>query len=116
GRAGALPYRTSRMSLSEVLASVGGPSPITSSGKEVYVIRGVDNIETDTATVFQLNAQSPSAFILANQFEMQPQDVVFVGAAGITRWNRFISQLFPTASLFSTTLDIEDDINDRNNR
>lgn len=116
GRAGALPYRTSRMSLSEVLASVGGPSPITSSGKEVYVIRGVDNIETDTATVFQLNAQSPSAFILANQFEMQPQDVVFVGAAGITRWNRFISQLFPTASLFSTTLEIEDDINDRNNR
>src|SRR5690554_1223091 len=82
-RVGALPYRTSKMSLSEVLATMGGPSPITSSGKEVYVIRGIENIETDKATVFQLNAKSPSAFILANQFEMQPQDVVFVGAAGI---------------------------------
>jgi len=116
GRPGALPYRTSKMTLSEVLATVGGPSPITSSGKEVYVIRGVENISTDTATVFQLNAQSPSAFILANQFEMEPQDVVFIGAAGITRWNRFVSQLFPTANLFSTTLELEDDVNARNNR
>lgn len=116
GRAGALPYRTSKMTLSEVLGTVGGPSPLTSSGKEVYVIRGVEDLESQKATVFQLDAQSPSAFILANQFEMQPQDVVFVGAAGITRWNRFVSQLFPTASLFSATLDIEDDINDRNNR
>ncbi|MFN3581943.1 MAG: polysaccharide biosynthesis/export family protein, partial [Pseudomonas sp.] len=81
----AIPYSTSRMTLSEVLATVGGPEPTTSSGKEVYVIRGVDNLETERATVFQLNARSPSAFILADQFEMQPQDVVFVGAAGITR-------------------------------
>ena len=108
-------YSTSRMSLSEVLARVGGPSPATSSGREVYVIRGVENLETEKATVFQLNASSPSAFILADQFEMQPQDVVFVGAAEITRWNRFVSQLFPTANLFSTTLDIEDDARNRNN-
>lgn len=112
----ALAYSTSRMTLSEVLATVGGPSPTSSSGREVYVIRGVENLETDKATVFQLNAQSPSAFILADQFEMQPQDVVFVGAAGITRWNRFISQLFPTANIFRTSLQIEDDVNDRNNR
>lgn len=115
GRQGSLAYRTSRMTLSEVLATVGGPSPTTSSGKEVYVIRGIENLDREKAIVFQLNAQSPSAFILANQFEMQPQDVVFVGAAGITRWNRFISQLFPTANIFRTTLQIEDDVNDRNN-
>ena len=107
-------YRTSRMSLSEVLARVGGPAPTTSSGREVYVIRGVDNLETEKATVFQLNARSPSAFILADQFEMQPQDVVFVGAAGITRWNRFISQLFPSANFLGTTLEIEDDARSRN--
>ncbi len=107
-------YSTSRMSLSEVLARVGGPAPTTSSGREVYVIRGVDSLETEKATVFQLNARSPSAFILADQFEMQPQDVVFVGAAGITRWNRFISQLFPSANFLGTTLDIEDDARSRN--
>lgn len=111
----ALPYSTSRMSLSEVLATVGGPSPETSSGQEVYVIRGVENLETEKATVFQLNARSPSAFILADQFEMQPQDVVFVGAADITRWNRFISQLFPSANIFRTGLLIDEDVRDRSN-
>lgn len=111
----ALPYSTSRMSLSEVLATVGGPSPESSSGREVYVIRGVENIESQKATVFQLDARSPSAFILADQFEMQPQDVVFVGAAEITRWNRFISQLFPSANIFRTSLLIDEDIRDRRN-
>lgn len=113
-RPGALPYRTSRMTLSEVLGTVGGPSPLSASGKEVYVIRGVENIETDTATIFQLNAKSPSAFLLANQFEMQPQDVVFVGAAGITRWNRVISQLLPTATILYTGARTEDEVRSNN--
>ncbi len=111
----ALAYRTSRMTLSEVLATVGGPSPTSASGREVYVIRGVENLETEKATIFQLNAQSPSAFILADQFEMQPQDVVFVGAAGITRWNRFISQLFPSANIVGTAVGIGNDYNDLSN-
>jgi len=106
----AIPYSTSRMSLTEVLGMVGGPAPTSASGKEVYVIRGVENLATEKATVFQLNAQSPSAFILANQFEMQPQDVVFVGAAGITRWNRFVSQLFPSANIFRTSIATGDDL------
>ena len=111
----ALPYSTSRMTLSDVLGTVGGPAPETSSGKAIYVIRGVENLETDKATVFQLDASSPVAFVLADQFELQPQDVVFIGAAGITRWNRFISQVFPSANLFRTGLLIDEDIRDRNN-
>jgi polysaccharide export outer membrane protein len=98
-----IPYSTSRMTLTEVLGVARGPSPTTASGKEVYVIRGVENLATEKATVFQLNLESPSALILANQFEMQPQDVVFVGAAGITRWNRFVSQLFPSASIIQSS-------------
>lgn len=111
----ALPYSTSRMTLGEVLGTVGGPAPETSSGKGIYVIRGVENIEQERATVFNLDASSPVAFVLADQFELQPQDVVFVGAAGITRWNRFISQVFPSANLFRTGLLIDEDIRDRNN-
>lgn len=111
----ALPYSTSRMTLSEVLGTVGGPTPETSSGKSVYVIRGVENIENERATVYQLDASSPVAMVLAGQFHMQPQDVVFIGAAGITRWNRVVSQLFPSANLFRTGLLIEEDVRDRGN-
>ena len=114
-RPGALAYRTSRMTLNEVLGRVGGITPVTASGKEVYVIRGVDNLEQEKATVFQLNAQSPSAMILASRFEMQPKDVVFIGAAGIVRWNRFISQLIPSATLLNISVETESDIRDRNN-
>lgn len=110
---GALPYRTSRMTLTEVLGSVGGPSPLSSSGREVYVIRGVENLDSAKATIFQLNAQSPSALLLASQFQMQPQDVVFVGAAGITRWNRVISQLLPTATIMYTGARTGDEMRDR---
>lgn len=110
---GALAYRTSRMTLNEVLGRVGGITPVTASGKEVYVIRGVDNLEQEKATVFQLNAQSPSAMILASRFEMEPQDVVFVGAAGIVRWNRFISQLLPSATMMNVSLEAEKFVRDR---
>ena len=114
-RPGALAYRTSRMTLNEVLGRVGGITPVTASGKEVYVIRGVDNLETEKATVFQLNAKSPSAMVLASRFEMEPQDVVFIGAAGVVRWNRFISQLIPSATLLNISVETESDIQDRNN-
>jgi polysaccharide export outer membrane protein len=103
------------MTLSEVLGNVGGITPVTASGREVYVIRGVEDLEQQKATVFQLNAQSPSAMILASRFEMQPQDVVFIGAAGVVRWNRFISQLIPSATLLNVTVETEDDLRSRNN-
>ena len=110
---GAIAYRTSKMTLTEVLGSVGGISPITASGNEVYVIRGVDNLEQEKATVFQLDARSPSAMVLASRFEMEPQDVVFVGAAGIVRWNRFISQLLPSATMMNVSLEAEKFVRDR---
>src|SRR6185312_16144406 len=67
----------------------------------VYVIRGVKDLEQAPAQVFQLDARSPAAFALADQFKVKPGDVVFVGAAGVTRWNRFASQLLPFSGLIS---------------
>jgi polysaccharide export outer membrane protein len=66
------------------------------------VIRGARNLENTRAKVFQLDARSPEAFALGDEFRVRPGDVVFVGAAGITRWNRFLSQLLPSASIIST--------------
>ncbi|MDF3865246.1 polysaccharide biosynthesis/export family protein [Pseudomonas denitrificans (nom. rej.)] len=98
----ALNFKTREMNLADALGSVGGLNQTTANGKAVYVIRGVENLETERATVFQLNANSPTAFILAQQFQLQPQDVVYVGPAGVTRWNRLISQLVPSAGIVGT--------------
>ncbi len=93
-----LPY----ISLTQAIGRVGGLNPVTANGRAVYVIRGANNLQNTPAKVFQLDARSPAAFTLADDFKLKPGDVVFVGAAGITRWNRFLSQLLPSATLVTS--------------
>lgn len=90
------------MNASDVLGSVGGLKPDHLNGNAVYVIRGVENLDVEPAKIYQLNAESPTAMALATHFEVRPQDVVYVGPANVTRWNRFISQLVPSASIVGT--------------
>ncbi|MBD9677056.1 polysaccharide biosynthesis/export family protein [Pseudomonas sp. PDM18] len=110
----ALNFKTRDMNLADALGSVGGLNQTTASGKAVYVIRGVENLEQERATVFQLDANSPTAFILAQQFQLQPQDVVYVGPAGVTRWNRLISQLVPSAGILGTGSTVQRNLTNNN--
>ena len=102
-----LPIQASGLTLTDALGSAGGLSPITADGDQVYVIRGAADTNIKPK-VFRLSAKSPAAFILAGRFNIEPQDVVFVGASGLTRWNRTISQLFPSSSLISTSQGLAD--------
>lgn len=97
----ALSFKTTDITLSQALGRAGGLNQTTSKGKAVYVIRGIADLEKSKGTVYQLDARSPDAFILAGQFKVKPGDVVFVGPAGVTRWNRFLSQLLPLTSIIS---------------
>ncbi|HEY2344294.1 MAG TPA: polysaccharide biosynthesis/export family protein [Xanthomonadaceae bacterium] len=95
----AIPFKTTALNLTQALGAAGGLSQITSKGRAVYVIRGVEDMEKEPATIYQLDAHSPAAFALASQFAVHPGDVVFVGAADITRWNRVLSQLLPLSDV-----------------
>lgn len=97
----AISFKTSDLSLTQALGRVGGLNETTSKGKAVYVIRGMKDLEKEPAKVFQLDARSPVAFALADQFKVKPGDVVFVGPADITRWSRFLVQLLPLSGLIS---------------
>lgn len=110
----ALIFKGSNMNLTDALGTVGGLRQETSSGKEVYVIRGVENLADEPVKVYQIDIKSPSAFALAQHFKLQPQDVVYVGPADVTRWNRFISQVFPSANLLRTGVAIQDDMGSNN--
>ena len=98
----AITFKTANMTLTQALGRAGGLDQTTSRGKAVYVIRGAKDLEQAPAQVFQLDASSPTAFMLADGFKVKPGDVVFVGAAGITRWGRFMSQLLPFAGLINS--------------
>ncbi|WLE62018.1 polysaccharide biosynthesis/export family protein [Burkholderia plantarii] len=86
-----LTMHDSRLSLNEALGEAGGVSVATSDAKSVFVIRaGRDGA---TPSVFQLDARSPVALALAEQFQLEPKDVVFVDATGFARLNRVVSQI-----------------------
>ena len=99
----AIKFKTSHMNLADVVGSVGGLNQTTSNGNALYVIRGAENLETEPAKVFQLDAESPTAFAIASHFQLKPQDIVYVGPAQVTRWNRLISQLLPSATILGTS-------------
>ncbi|MGN6323451.1 MAG: polysaccharide biosynthesis/export family protein [Dyella sp.] len=97
-----LSFRTDDMTLTQALGRAGGLNPVTSSSKSVYVIRGVKDLAHEPATVYQLNARSPASYALADNFHVRAGDVVWVGPAAITQWNRFLQQLLPIGSLVTS--------------
>lgn len=95
----AIIFKTRDLTLTQALGRAGGLNPITSDGKAVYVIRGVKDLAREPATVFHLNAHSPAAFALADNFRVRPGDVVFVGPSGVTEWARVLGQIVPLSTL-----------------
>lgn len=108
---GAQSFRTASITLSQALGRARGLAQLTANGNAVYVIRGSRSLSDMPTQVYQLEARSPVAFGVAGQFDLQPGDVVFVGAAGITRWSRFVNQLLPFASIISSSASAKSDLN-----
>jgi len=106
----AISFKTTDLTLTQVLGRVGGLNETTAKGQAVYVIRGVQDLAQAPAKVFQLDARSPAAFALADQFKVRPGDVVFVGPAGVTRWNRLLSQLLPVSGLITNAASASYDV------
>ncbi|MDH5570283.1 MAG: polysaccharide export protein [Gammaproteobacteria bacterium] len=92
-----------RMTLSEAISEAGGVDRFTSNPSRIYVIRG----KQASTEIFHLNSKSPEALILGDQFALMPRDVVYVDAAGVTRWNRVIEQLVPTSTLLRNISNIK---------
>jgi len=93
------------LTLTDALGVVGGVSQVFSDAGSVYVVRAKDSAGT-TARLYHLDANAPTALVVADNFRLQPRDVVFVGASSITRWNRVISQLLPSLTTLTLSTDV----------
>jgi len=93
---GAVDIVNGQLSLAGALGEVGGVIQTSANSGAIYVIRGTDK---DTPQIFHLDARYASGLLLAERFEMQAQDVIFVDAAGISKWNRVITQLLPSITI-----------------
>jgi polysaccharide export outer membrane protein len=90
----ALPMHNGRLSLNEALGESGGINPLSGDSRQVYVVR---RNGMDQPAVYRLDAYAPGALALAEGFELEPKDVVYVSATPLTNWHRTVSQLLPGA-------------------
>ncbi|WP_376699396.1 polysaccharide biosynthesis/export family protein [Burkholderia cepacia] len=88
----ALPLRTGRLTLSDALSQAGSFNSASADAAQLYVIRGASS---DAPRVFHLDARSPVAMVLANQFDLQPKDVVYVDSNSLVRASRVLNLLLP---------------------
>ena len=91
-QAGSYSMRKGRLSLADALGAAGGIDPASANPGRIYVFRRDQN---DVAAHW-LDASTPAAMVLAAEYELQPQDVVYVAAVPFTRYNRALAQLLPT--------------------
>ena len=93
---GAVEIINGELSLAGALGERGGVNQSSADSSEIYVVRGTDK---DKPEIFHLDARYASGLLLAERFDLTAQDIIFVDAAGISQWNRVISQLLPSISI-----------------
>lgn len=91
---GALTMLNGRLSLNAALGEAGGLNSNSADGNQVYVIR---NANDEQPLVYHLDARSPVMFALAEKFELQAKDVVYVDTSSLVRFNRVIGLILPTS-------------------
>ena len=111
-----LPLRNGRLTLNEALGEAGGVNSVSGDPRQIYVVRsrngdlGSDptanagSVPASTAPeIYHLDASSPTAYALAEGFELKSRDVVYVDPAPLVRWNRVISLILPSAAVVNST-------------
>ena len=92
-RTGAVNVNQGKLSLAEALATAGGLQATNASSRAIYVIRNTSEAQID---VFHLNAKNAMALAMAERFNLNARDVVYVDASGLATWNRIIGLILPS--------------------
>ena len=95
----ALTIRTEGMSLADVLGESSGINPFTASRSKIYILRSQQNQQI--TEIYQLDLSNIGDFGLASQFKMRSNDIVYIDATGLVRWQRIINQIAPFSNAIS---------------
>jgi polysaccharide export outer membrane protein len=83
-----------RLTIADALTQATGILDTDANPRQIYVLRGMKDHPT-TPEVYRLDMTQPNAIMLSSQFQLQPLDVVYVGTAFSTTFNRVIQQVLP---------------------
>ena len=110
---GAIPVQRYGMTLTEALSEAKGLDKMNADVTGVFVMRPSELGSNHLVDVYQLNASSPTALVLAEQFTLQERDIVYVTAEPVAQWNRLVQQILPTAQVLYYGSLTEERLNDR---
>lgn len=96
GKVEPVPILEQGISLAQVLGESRGLNSNTANAAKIYVVR--DNPKYHLTNIYYVDMQHITSFALANRFEMQANDIIYVDPTGLTRWNRVINALLPSTS------------------
>ena len=94
GKNQALIMREKGMNLSDVLGESLGLNPLSASAARIYILR----TNKQQTAVYHLNLTHLADFGLASQFRVYSNDIVYIDATGLTRWQRTVNQMLPFSS------------------
>jgi polysaccharide export outer membrane protein len=91
----------SNLSLLEALGQVGGLSDERANKTGVFVFRmgDIQSNPSARARVFRLDLAQPVSIFVAQQFGMQPRDVVYVTNAPLYEYNKVLTAIYRTFSI-----------------
>ncbi|PMS11658.1 sugar ABC transporter substrate-binding protein [Trinickia caryophylli] len=87
-----MPMRNGSLTLAQALSEAGSLNPNTAAAKQLFVIRDSTGANPQ---IYHLDATSPVSMVLANQFALQPKDVVYVDNGGLVKFNRVLNLFLP---------------------
>ena len=91
-----VPMTRNGLTLAEALSASGGYTQDTADARGIFVLRRAPQGSDHLIDLYQLNAKDATALILADGFDLQSRDIVYVTAAPLARWNRVIKNILPT--------------------
>ena len=97
-RTGAVNVNQGKLSLVEALAAAGGLNTTMASSRLIYVVRNTSEKQID---VYHLNAKNALALAMAERFNLNSRDVVYVDASDLATWNRIMQLIVPTSSFIN---------------
>ncbi len=92
--AGVFPITDRPLSVMEAINGAGGVNSITANTQQIFVLYQ----ESGEIYIHWFNAQNPASILAANKFFLQKNAIIYVPPAGVSAWNRVISQILPTLS------------------
>ncbi len=99
-----------RLTLAEALSDAGGFNEKEAKASAVYVIRGT----TADPQIYHLNARSPGALILADQFKLSARDIVYVETSAEIRVADRLRRLAILSRILNDFAEIDFLLNTRN--